>query len=77
MAVRPRAFKICCKNCSFEKIIQFKSDAIGGNDMMQIPQVCPECGSGEFERRGVTSIEAMTGTSIQKIANSLKDIFKQ
>lgn len=76
MAIKPRPFKICCKNCGFEKIIQFKSDVIDGSDIKQIPQTCPKCGGTELERKSVTEIEARLGTSVQNIANLVKGIFK-
>jgi len=76
MARRPNPFKMCCTNCSYEKVVHFSSDCLDADDMAQIPKVCPKCGNDKFDRKSISAEKTMIKTYFDFISASFKNMFK-
>jgi len=49
MPIAPEPYKLKCPKCGHSKIVNLKSDAIKGKDILAMSTICPKC-NGKMER---------------------------
>ncbi len=69
MTIRPQALKIHCSACSWDTVVQPRSDALlDGTDSYR---ECPRCGSTELQTQALSVTEA----ALAKLGKGLESLF--